>query len=126
MQAEARRAGIRDATLDAAFAGIAPNQKVIDADRKQPEFDHDLRALPGVHHVRQARRPRQGRLRRQPRPVRRVAERYRVDAQPIAGIWGLESNFGTDTGSYNVIEALATLAWEGRRAAFFRSQLIAR
>ena len=50
--------------------------------------------------------------------------RYRVDVQPIAGIWGLESNFGTNTGSYNVIEALATLAWEGRRATFFRSQLI--
>ena len=55
----------------------------------------------------------------------RVSERYRVDVQPLAGIWGLESNFGTDLGTYNVIEALATLGWEGRRASYFRGELIA-
>ena len=38
MRAEARRAGIRPATLDRAFAGVAPNQKVLDRDRHQPEF----------------------------------------------------------------------------------------
>jgi membrane-bound lytic murein transglycosylase B len=40
------------------------------------------------------------------------------------GIWGLESDYGRSTGGFNVIEALATLAWEGRRAAFFRSELM--
>jgi membrane-bound lytic murein transglycosylase B len=43
----------------------------------------------------------------------------------IAGIWGLESSFGAETGSYRVVEALSTLAWEGRRASFFRSELMA-
>ena len=42
--------------------------------------------------------------------LQRVSERYRVDPGVIVGIWGLESNFGTNLGSYNVIEALATLA----------------
>ena len=125
MRAEGRRAGIRDSTLDAAFAGIAPNQRVIDADRRQPEFNltwaryqqltmSDKRIARGREAVAANRDL-----------FRRVAERYRVDVVPIAGIWGLESNFGTDTGRYNVIEALATLAWEGRRASFFRSQLLA-
>ena len=124
VRAEGRRAGIHEATLDAAFAGIAPNQRVIEADRKQPEFTmtwaryqsftmSDKRIARG----RDACRANRGLL-------ERVSARYGVEAAPVAGIWGLESNFGTDTGSYNVVEALATLAWEGRRASFFRSQLI--
>jgi membrane-bound lytic murein transglycosylase B len=43
----------------------------------------------------------------------------------IAAIWGVESGFGAGTGDYRVIEALATLAWDGRRASFFRGELIA-
>jgi membrane-bound lytic murein transglycosylase B len=40
------------------------------------------------------------------------------------GIWGLESNYGGFTGGFNVVEALATLAWDGRRASFFRPELL--
>ncbi len=43
----------------------------------------------------------------------------------ILGIWGLESSFGTGMGDFHVVEALATLAWDGRRASFFRGELIA-
>src|ERR1700712_3199720 len=38
LKAEARRAGIRPATLEMAFSGVTPNQKVLDRDRRQPEF----------------------------------------------------------------------------------------
>ena len=124
MRAEARRAGIREGTLDAAFSGISPNQKVIDADRKQPEFTMTWQRYRGF--TMSDQRIARGRdSYAANRPLfQAVASRYQVDVQPIAGIWGLESNFGTNTGSYNVIEALATLAWEGRRASFFRSQLL--
>ncbi len=124
VRAEARRNGVRDATLDAAFAGIGPNQKVIDADRRQPEFTMTWARYRGftMSDKRIARGKESYAANRE--LFARVSERYRVDVAPIAGIWGLESNFGTDTGSYNVIEALATLAWEGRRASFFRSQLL--
>ena len=124
VRAEARRAGIRDATLDAAFAGISPNQKVIDADRKQPEFTMTWARYRSF--TMSDKRIARGRdaYAANRALFAAVSSRYRVDVQPIAGIWGLESNFGTDTGSYNVVEALATLAWEGRRASFFRSQLI--
>ncbi len=124
VRAEGRRAGISEATLNAAFAGIGPNQKVIDADRKQPEFTMTWARYQSL--TMSDKRIARGRetCAAQRELLHRVSERYRVDPAPIAGIWGLESNFGTDTGSYNVIEALATLAWEGRRASFFRSQLI--
>ena len=124
VQAEARRAGIRDATLQAAFAGVQPNQRVIDADRKQPEFTLTWARYRGF--TMSDKRIERGRAAyRADAPLfRQVSERYHVDIGVIAGIWGLESNFGTNTGSFNVIEALATLAWEGRRASFFRNQLL--
>ncbi len=55
----------------------------------------------------------------------RVEQRYGVGPGVISGIWGLESSFGAGTGDFRVVEALATLAWEGRRASFFRGELIA-
>ncbi len=125
VRAEARRAGVRDATLDTALAGIAPNQKVIDADRKQPEFTMTwARYRSFTMSDKRIARGREACAANRDL-LARVSDRYRVDPAPIAGIWGLESNFGADTGSYNVVEALATLAWEGRRASFFRSQLLA-
>ena len=124
VRAEGRRAGIRDATLEAALAGIGPNQRVIDADRKQPEFTMTWARYQSI--TMSDKRVARGRqtCAAERELLRQVCERYGVDPAPIAGIWGLESNFGTDTGSYNVVEALATLAWEGRRSAFFRSQLM--
>ncbi len=124
VRTEARRAGIHPATLDRAFAGIGPNQKVIDADRRQPEFTMTW-AQYRASTISPARVERGRAAVAENRALlNAVSARYRVDAGVIAGIWGLESNFGANTGSYNVVEALATLAWERRRASFFRAQLI--
>ena len=125
LRADARSAGIRPATLDRAFAGVAPNQKVLDRDRHQPEFTltwaryHELvitdkRITEGRQAVAANRAL-----------FQRVEQRYGVSPGVIAGIWGLESSFGTGTGDFRVVEALATLAWEGRRASFFRGELMA-
>ena len=54
-----------------------------------------------------------------------VAARYRVQPRFIVALWGIESDFGRRTGGYGVMEALATLAYDGRRSAFFRSELLA-
>jgi membrane-bound lytic murein transglycosylase B len=125
VRAEARSAGIRPATLDRAFAGVSPNQKVLDRDHHQPESTWtwaryrsvvitDKRVTDGRQAV-AANRP----------LFQRVEQRYGVGTGVIAGIWGLESSFGTGTGDFRVVEALATLAWEGRRASFFRGELMA-
>lgn len=55
----------------------------------------------------------------------RVAKRYGVPAGMIVALWGIESDFGRATGGFPVIAALASLAYGGRRAAFFRGELIA-
>jgi membrane-bound lytic murein transglycosylase B len=125
VRAEARSAGIRSTTLDRAFAGVAPNQKVVDRDRHQPEFTltwaryralviTDQRISAGRQAVTANRAL-----------FQRVEQRYSVGSGVIAGIWGLESSFGTGTGDFRVVEALATLAWEGRRTSFFRGELMA-
>ena len=125
MRAEARRAGISAATLDRAFAGVQPNQKVIERDRHQPEFTltwAQYRAL-----LITDQRIANGRAAYQQNRalLASVRERFGVDPGVITGIWGLESSFGAGMGDFHVVEALATLAWEGRRASFFRGELIA-
>jgi membrane-bound lytic murein transglycosylase B len=54
-----------------------------------------------------------------------IAERYGVPAEIIVGIWGFESNFGAFSGVRPTVAALATLAWDPRRSAFFRGELFA-
>jgi membrane-bound lytic murein transglycosylase B len=125
IKAEGRRAGIRPATLENAFAGVSPNQKVLERDRHQPEFTLTwarYRAL-----VITDKRIADGRqaVAANAALFQRVRQRYGVGPGVIAGIWGLESSFGTGTGDFRVVEALATLAWEGRRASFFRGELMA-
>ena len=122
---EAMSQGIRRDVLDAAFAGVTPNQKVIDRDRKQAEFtmtwaQYRARVITG-------KRITDGRAAiAQNRALFAQVEAWsKVSASVIAGIWGLESSFGVETGSYKVVEALATLAWEGRRSTFFRGELMA-
>ena len=121
---EARRAGIRDVTLQQAFAGGQPNQRVIELDRRQPEFtltwpEYRARVLPDSRL--QAARENYARERG---ILAQVEQRFGVDPLIIIGIWGVESAFGANKGNYRLVEALSTLAWKGRRAAYFRSELI--
>jgi membrane-bound lytic murein transglycosylase B len=122
---DARRAGVSDATLDRAFAGISANPKVLELDRHQPEFTQtwaqyrdarlsDKRIAQG----RDAQARNRGLL-------NDITAIYGVPPGIILGVWGLETNYGGFQGGFNVVEALATLAWEGRRAAYFRGELIA-
>lgn len=125
MRAEARQAGIAPATLDRAFAGLTPNPKVIERDRHQPEFTMTwarYRAL-----VVSDQRIANGRAAFQHHRalLERIEARWGVPPGVIMGIWGLESSFGTELGSFRVVQALATLGWEGRRATFFRTELLA-
>ena len=124
VMAEARRAGIRDATLQAAFAGVTPNSHVIELDRNQPEFnltwpEYRAKVLPDTRL--QAARQNYARERGLLADVER---RFAVDPAVVIGIWGIESNFGSNKGNYRLVEALSTLAWEGRRASYFRKELI--
>ena len=125
VRAEARKAGISQKTLDAAFAGVSPNEKVIERDRRQVEFTMTWARYRNL--VVTDKRIEEGRkaVVANRDMLNRVVDRFNVSPRVITGIWGLESSYGAIQGDYRVIEAVATLAWEGRRAKFFRGELMA-
>jgi membrane-bound lytic murein transglycosylase B len=124
MRQDAMTQGISAATLDRAFAGVQPIPRVIELDRSQPEskltFQQYLdRVVP------QARRDmaRQRYLDNKDL-LDNIGARYGVPPRYIVALWGIETNFGGNIGNFSVVAALTTLAYDGRRAAFFRKELI--
>lgn len=124
-RAQALAAGISAQTFDAAFAGIEPDDSVVTADHSQPEFTRPvwqyLESAVSPARVRNG----QDRLQQNVDVLQRIDTTYGVDREAVVAIWGMESNFGQQMGSKNVIRSLATLAYEGRRPDFGRDQLIA-
>lgn len=125
LRAEARARGISAATLERAFRGVRPLESVIEADRRQPERRLSF-AEYRTRVVSEARIRRGRELVTEHRPLlERVRARFGVPPAVLVALWGIESSYGTSTGSYRVIDALATLAFEGRRAELFRRELLA-
>ncbi len=121
---QARQAGISEATLGAALTSLAPIPRVIELDRHQPEVVMTLARY--VERVVSDSRVETGRARLAEHRalLERVGERYGVDPPFLVALWGVESNFGQTMGSYPVVAALATLAWDGRRRDFFQRELL--
>ncbi|MEY8199367.1 MAG: lytic murein transglycosylase [Colwellia sp.] len=125
LKAEALAQGFSQALIDESFAEVKFHKRAVKADRSQPENIETLdtylpkrvpkwkvdkaRALYKEHQV----------------LLNQIGEKYQVQPRFIVALWGLETNFGKFTGGYNVISALSTLAYEGRRETFFKKQLMA-
>ncbi len=124
LRAEASTKGISQATLDAALSGLAPLSRVIELDRKQPEFTLSFSQY--MSRVVPAARIRKGRLKLEENKaqLQRIGRRFGVQPRFIVAFWGIETDFGRHAGGFSVIRALATLAFDGRRSRFFRRQLI--
>lgn len=121
----ARAAGIRDSVFNAAFQGVRYDQKIIERDRNQSEFTKQIWEY--LDSAVSETRVRNGRsaLRQNRRLLAEIEARYGVEAEVVTAVWGLESAYGSFRGSENIIEALATLAYDGRRGKFFENQLVA-
>ncbi len=124
-RAEAGRAGISDRTLDAVFQELEPNQRVIELDRKQPESILSLEEYLERAITKQKVETGREMLWRHRRVLNRISAEYGVPPRIIVAIWGIESQYGKLPGNFSVVSSLATLAFEGRRAEFFRRELLA-
>jgi membrane-bound lytic murein transglycosylase B len=118
--------GIRPAIVDEALATVTePEPSVLERDRTQAEAVLSLER----YLTRQLRpavvRTASDMYARHRAVLERVSERYGVSPRVIVAIWGLESNFGKFSGVRPTIGSLATLAWDPRRATFFRGELLA-
>lgn len=124
LRREAQGRGISSSTLDRAFAGIRPIPRVIELDRRQPEFTLTFWRYFG--NAISEERVRRGRalLQQHGDLLRQVAARYGVQPRYLVAFWGLETNYGDTFGSYPVVGALATLAYDERRSDFFRGELL--
>lgn len=125
LRLEARRAGIAPSTLEAALADIeGPLPKVLDLDRSQPEFTQSLEAYVATRvsdkRIADGRRM----LRRYPTWLGRVERKFGVQRRFLVALWGIETHYGRYTGSFPVIRALTTLAYDARRSSYFRRELL--
>ncbi|MBA4325952.1 MAG: lytic murein transglycosylase [Rhodobacter sp.] len=117
--------GIASGTVDAAFRGAGFLPEVIERDRNQTEFRRSLEDYLNI--AASDERVAMGRQKyaQYASTLRAIESRYGVEGHVVAAVWGLESFFGTRRGTVPVISALSTLAYDGRRGAFFESQLVA-
>lgn len=120
---EARESGITPQTIEQALGQVEPLPIVIERDRSQAErvltLDKYLERRLTLRMVRTAREM----AKRHASLLRKVSRHYGVPSSIIVATWGLESNFGRFSGVRPTIAALVTLAFDERRALFFRGEL---
>ena len=123
-KSRAIHAGVSANTLNAAFAHSKFLPRVIELDQKQPESKMTFGEY--KEKIVSATRINQGRAmyRKHKALLEEVGARYGVQPQYIVALWGIETNYGSNTGGFDVIDSLATLAFEGRRHEFFESELL--
>lgn len=124
LRVEAEGKGISQSVLDEALAGIQPIPRVIELDRRQPEFT--LTFTQYRDRVVPQSRIKKGRVKYQENRdlLEEIGGKIGVQPRFIVALWGIETDFGRVTGGFKVIPALATLAHDGRRSAYFRKELL--
>lgn len=124
VKAEAADQGISRPVINRALPdNLMPIQRVLELDREQPEgspdFERYLRTVVSDDRIEKGREKILTRL----KLLDEVEKTYGVDKQVIVALWGVETMYGRNTGGYDVIPALATLAYDGRRGSYFRGEL---
>lgn len=122
---EARAAGIDVQTINSTLARAQWQPRVLELDRAQPEFTRTPWAY--LDSAVSPKRVAQGQSQRHlhAEALEAAERRYGVPASIITAIWGMESNYGSNFGSFSTVDALATLAYDGRRRAWARGELLA-
>ncbi|GAA5213036.1 lytic transglycosylase domain-containing protein [Corallincola platygyrae] len=123
---DAAAQGISEQILEQAFADVTYMRKAVKQDKSQPEFRKSTletymsKRVPDwkVKKARQLYAKHQDVL-------EKIGKEYGVQPRFIVALWGSESNFGSYQGNFPVVSALSTMAYEGRRAEFFRKELMA-
>ncbi|OAT38883.1 lytic murein transglycosylase [Proteus myxofaciens] len=125
LKRQAAQLGYKPETIDFAFSEIHFIERVVKSDNNQPEKKITLDVyLPRV--VTKGRINEGAKLYQAHREVlESISQQYGVPTSYIIALWGLESGFGRVQGKEDVVSALATLAFDGRREELFSRQLMA-
>lgn len=117
--------GISPGVVDTAFRGAGFLPEVIEKDRNQTEFERSLEDYLNIAASDERVSLGRQKFAQYGGVLSSIERRYGVESHVVAAVWGLESFFGTRRGNVPVISALSTLAYDGRRGAFFEGQLVA-
>ncbi|WP_413819057.1 lytic murein transglycosylase [Tateyamaria sp.] len=124
-RSRARAQGIDANTFDRAFRGVTYDAEVIRLDGNQSEFSKTIWQY--LDSAVSDGRVTNGRaaVRDHERTLDAIEAQYGVEKEVVVAVWGLETNYGSFRGGSDVVRSLATLAYDGRRGAFFEEQLVA-
>lgn len=124
-RSRAEAQGISRSTLAEAFQGAGYLPGVVTRDRNQTETSRSLEDYLSIAVSDERVQKGRAAFARHRGTLNELQSRYGVDAEIITAVWGLESFYGERRGEVPVISATSTLAFDGRRGAFFEQQLIA-
>lgn len=122
---EAAGAGISRATIANVLANVAFDPAIIRKDRGQGVFAQTFLTFSGRMVSSDRLKNGAQRLERYRDAFSRIEKEYGVPSAVIVGFWGLETDFGANSGKSPIVGALATLAYDCRRPEMFREQLLA-
>ena len=127
----ARAQGVREATIRANVPGLTKNNRIIELERTEPVAQTSngvigalapyLRAHVTASLIRRGRENYADSY----SGLTRLDSRYGVDPTVLMAIWGLETSYGTVTGSTDLLQALASLGYYGRRRELFEGEFVA-
>jgi lytic murein transglycosylase len=123
-QKDALSAGISAKTLALAVSQMTYDKNVIDRDRGQKVFQQSF--LKFSDRMASDSRIRNGArlIRQNPDLFAKIEKQFGIPAPVLVAYWGLESDFGSNTGQFQIISSVTTLAYDCRRADFFRGELL--
>ncbi len=116
--------GLSPRAVDAALDGVAYNPAVKRHDGGAAMFGHNFAGFAASHVTPGMVARGRAELKRYAGPLATIERRFGVPGPVLVAIWGQETSFGGDIGSFPTYSALATLAWDCRRPERFRAELI--
>lgn len=124
LKVDAENYGISKPVINRALPDtLNPIPRILELDRTQPEgspdFERYIKSAVSPQRIEKGRE----KILAYRRLLNDVENAYNVDRQVIVALWGIETMYGKNTGGYDVVNALATLAYDGRRGLYFRDEL---
>ncbi|MGB8672268.1 MAG: lytic murein transglycosylase [Pseudolabrys sp.] len=121
---DAQAKAITRATFDTALKGVTPDQRVIAATKRQPEYGKPVgdyvSAIVSNRRIADA----QLKAREWAKTFDAVEKKFEVERWVLLALWGMESDFGTEKDRWDVFRSLATLAYVKYRDPYFRNELL--
>jgi lytic murein transglycosylase len=116
--------GVSAQAVDRAFAGVSYDPAVKRHDGGVAMFGHNLAGFEASHVTPGMVARGRAEMKRYAGPLATIEQRFGVPGPVLVAIWGLETSYGGDIGSFPTYSALATLAWDCRRAERYRAELV--